>query len=55
MKNDKADALQKLRKIILQKDEERVAELEKELGDLESRLNDTDVWLEKLDPVLLEA
>lgn len=55
MKNDKIDALQKLRKIILKGDEKRIAELEKELGILQGRINDTSLWLEKLDPVLLDA
>ncbi len=55
MKNDKADPLQELRKIILEEDEGRIVELEKELKTLRASINDTDVWLEKIDPVLLAA
>ena len=54
MKNQD-EALKKLRTIILQDDQERVAELKKELLELRKRVNDADEWLEKLDPVLADA
>lgn len=52
---NQSEQLQKLRDLLLRKDVARLTELEKELGELHRRIDDTDEWLEKLDPVIADA
>lgn len=49
------EQLQRLRELILAADQTRVAELEHELRELRARIDDTDNWLEQLDPVIAAA
>ena len=48
-------AVKRLRTLILQEDINRVSELENELSQLRDRIDDTDEWLDMLDPVIADS
>jgi len=54
-KAGKEDTLSQLRHLILQGDEERLAELQCELKALRNKIDTTEEWFAKMDEILVEA